>query len=105
MHGHLPSPHHLKAIPCDDDGSPFRQADAQQIRVLLDHWIEVIPPQARVDVLVDRAVLEVCESMLMVRFVRHDDVGAGRIAADEVVALNGCPGRDSADDPAAFKYY
>jgi hypothetical protein len=39
----------------------------------------------------------------VVLFLGHDDVGARAVAADEVIALDGCTGRAPADDAASLE--
>ena len=53
VHRDLPAADDLEAIAGHDDGRVFRQADAEQVRELPDDRNQIVPPVARVDVLVD----------------------------------------------------
>ena len=53
---------------------PYAEADAEQMRLLLDDRDDVVPAVARVDVLIDRRVTQELVAELMILLVGHDDL-------------------------------
>ena len=104
MNRDLPLAHHFELVALDDDGGAFGEADAEQVRILLDDRNQVVPADARVDVLIDRDLAQELEPLLVIRLFRHHDVRARRVAAHEIVALNRRAGRAAADDAAALEH-
>ena len=104
VHRDLPPADHFEPVAGDDNRGVFRQPEAEILRILLDDRNQIVPPQSRVDVLVDRGLLQEREAMLMIRLLGHHDVRALRVAADEVVALNRGAGRAARDHAAAVEH-
>src|SRR4051794_22981469 len=59
----LPGARHLEAILRDHDCGRLREADTEQLRVLLDDRDEIVPAVPRVDVLVDRDLAQELERL------------------------------------------
>ncbi len=58
MDSYFPFSHYLKTITGDDDGGALRNADAQQIRILLNDRNKVVPAVSRIDVLINGRTAE-----------------------------------------------
>src|SRR5436190_4723197 len=102
--GHLPGAHHFEAVAFHDDRGGLREADAEELRILLDDGNQVIPAVPGVDVLVDRDLAQELEGFLVRWLRRHHHVGAGRVTADQVFPLDRRPGGAAADDAAALEH-
>ena len=67
VYGDLPLSDHFKPISGHHNRGPFRQADSQQIGILLDHRNDVVPAVASIDVLVDRNLAKEGEAVFVLR--------------------------------------
>ena len=102
--GDLPFADHLKAVTRHNDGRAFRNADSQQLRVLLDQRNNIIPAVACIDVLIDRDLAQEGEAVLVLWLGRHHEVRTRDCSAHQIVALNGGARGTSADHAAALQH-
>ena len=102
-HGNLPLSDYLKPISSHNDRRAFRKADSKQIGKAFDNRNDVVPAVASIDVLINRGLAEEGETVFVLRFGCHDNLGTGGRPAHQIVALNCCTRRTAADDAATLQ--